>query len=216
MQPLNEKAYKQRWIALVFICLSLLVISFNDAVINVALPSIAKDMHASASDLVWVVDAYILVFAALLLPMGSAGDRYGRKLFLLIGLALLGITSALASYSESIEVLIAMRGIMGIAGAMIMPCTLSILSATFTDKKERSQAIAIWAAIFGLGTVGTLLGGWLLEHFPSSSVFFVNVPLTIIAIIGGYFFISNSKDEHAPSIDLPGVVLSIIGLVALA
>ncbi len=215
MEPLSEKAHKQRWIALAFICLSLLVISFNDTVINVALPSIARDMHASASDLEWVVDAYILVFAALLLPMGSAGDRYGRKLFLLIGLALLGITSALASYSGSIEVLIVMRGIMGIASAIIMPSTLSILSATFTDKKERSQAIAIWAATFGLGSAGTVLGGWLLERFSSSSVFFINVPLTIIAIIGGYFFISNSKDERAPSIDLPGVVLSIIGLVAL-
>ncbi len=216
MEPLNEKAYRQRWIALAFICLSLLAISFNDSTINVALPSIAKDMHASASNLMWVVNAYIIVFAALLLPMGSAGDRYGRRLFLLIGLALLCITSALACYSGSIEALIATRGIMGIAGAMIMPSTLSILSATFTDKKERSQAIAIWAATFGLGAAGTVLGGWLLENFSSTSVFFVNVPLAIIAIIGGYFFISNSKDEHAPSIDLPGVVLSIIGMVALA
>jgi len=105
-----------------------------------------------------------------------------------------------------------MRGIMGIAGAMIMPSTLSILSATFTDKKERSQAIAIWAATFGLGSAGTALGGWLLENYSSSTVFFANVPLAIIAIIGGYFFISNSKEEHAPPIDLPGIVLSIIGM----
>jgi EmrB/QacA subfamily drug resistance transporter len=215
MQPLNEKAYRQRWIALAFICLSLLALSFNDTTTNVALPSIAKDMQASSTDLMWVVNAYILIFAALLLPMGSAGDRYGRKLFLLIGLALLCITSTLASFSGSIGVLIAMRGIMGIGGAMIMPSTLSIISATFTDKKERTQAIAIWAATFGLGSLGTVLGGWLLEHFPSNSVFLINVPLAIIAIIGGYFFVSNSRDEHAPSIDLPGIVLSIIGLVAL-
>lgn len=216
MGPLNEKACSQRWIALTFICLSLLAVSFNDTTINVALPSIAKDMQASASNLMWLVNAYTLVFAALLLPMGSAGDRYGRKLSLLIGLALLSITSTLACYSGSIEVLIAMRGIMGIAAAMIMPSTLSILSATFADKKERSQAIAIWAATFGLGAAGTVLGGWLLENFSSSFIFFANVPLAIIAIIGGYFFISNSKEEHAPPIDLPGVVLSIIGMVALA
>jgi len=216
MQTINEKAYRQRWTALAFICLALLAVSFNETTINVALPSIAKDMQASSSDLMWVVNAYIIVFASLLLPMGSSGDRYGRKLFLVIGLALLSITSALACYSGSIEALIAMRGLMGIASAMIMPSTLSILSATFTDKKERSQAIAIWAATLGLGAVGTVLGGWVLENFSSTSVFFVNVPLAIIAIIGGYFFISNSKDEHAPSIDLPGVALSIIGMVALA
>ena len=145
MQTMNEKAYEQRWISLAFLCLALLAVIFNETIINVALPSIAKDMQAGSSDLMWVVNAYTIVFAALLLPMGSSGDRYGRKLFLVIGLASLSITSALACYSGSIEMLIAMRGIMGIAGAMIMPSTLSILSATFTDKKERTQAIAIWA-----------------------------------------------------------------------
>jgi EmrB/QacA subfamily drug resistance transporter len=216
MEPLNQKAHQQRWIALLFMCLSLLVLSINNNVVNVALPSIARDLHASSSELEWVVDAYVLIFAALLLTMGSVGDRYGRKPFLLIGLGLFALGSALACLTESIGVLILSRGFLGIAGAIIMPTTLSILSSTFEDTKERSQAIALWAATFGLGVGGgPLLGGWLLEHYSWNSVFFANIPLIAITLAGSYIYISNSRDERAHPIDLPGVALSILGLALL-
>jgi MFS family permease len=159
MGPIAQRAYGQRWISLTFLCASLLVLSLNNNILNVALPSIAKDLHATSSQLQWLIDAYILIFASLLLTMGSLGDRYGRKSFLLVGLALFALGSMLAGLTKSVFLLILLRGFIGIAGAIIMPATLSILSATFCDPKERSQAIALWAATFGLGIgIGPLLG----------------------------------------------------------
>jgi EmrB/QacA subfamily drug resistance transporter len=208
-------AYKRRWLGLVFIGISLLVVSLDNTILNVAIPSIATELGASASDLQWIIDAYILVFAALLLTMGAVGDRYGRKRTLQIGLILFGVGSFAAGFVTTTGGLTAMRAFMGLAGAMIMPATLSIISATFPDK-ERPQAIAIWAAVFGLGIgLGPVLGGWLLEHFAWNSIFLVNVPIILVALIGGYFLIGESKDPHAPRLDLPGVVLSIVGLFAL-
>ncbi|NPV61929.1 MAG: MFS transporter [Methanotrichaceae archaeon] len=206
----------KRWISLLFICLSLLVISLNNNILNVALPSIAKDLHASSSQLQWIIDAYILIFAALLLTMGSVGDRYGRKKILLTGLILFAVGSALAGLSTSTDQLIAMRGFIGVAGAMIMPATLSILTATFPDNRERSQAIALWAATFGLGVgIGPLVGGWLLVHFPWNSIFYANLPVIAAALAGSVIYTQESKDESAPPADLPGVVLSIVGLLLL-
>jgi EmrB/QacA subfamily drug resistance transporter len=213
---MESPAYRQRWIALAFLCLSLLVLSLNNNILNVALPAIAAGLHASSSELQWVVDSYILIFAALLLTMGSIGDRRGRKPALLAGLALFALGSILAALSKSVYPLILMRGFMGIAGAIIMPATLSILSASFHDPRERSQAIALWAATFGLGVgLGPVLGGWLLMHYPWNSVFIINVPVIAVALIGSLIFVGNSRDEEAPPADLPGVVLSIIGLILL-
>ena len=215
MEP-ADKAYQQRWRALIFMCVSLLVLSLNNNILNVALPAISSNLHASSSQLQWIVDAYILIFAALLLTMGSLGDRWGRKRFLIFGLLLFALGSMLAGLSKSTMQLILMRGFTGIAGAIIMPATLSLVSATFRDRKERSQAIALWAATFGLGVgIGPVLGGWLLMHFPWNSVFFVNVPVIGIALAGSIIYIVESRDEKAPPADLPGVALSIIGLVLL-
>jgi EmrB/QacA subfamily drug resistance transporter len=212
----ETKWYKQRWIAMGFLALSLLVISLDNTVLNLALPSIAKDLGSSASALQWVVDGYLLVFAGMLLTMGSIGDRVGRKRVLQIGLAIFGTFSLAAALSRSTGTLIGMRSIMGLGAAAIMPTTLSIITATFRDNKERAQAIAIWAATFALGSgIGPLVGGFLLEHFSWSSVFFINVPVSIMALIGGFFFIHDSKDEHPRRIDAPGFVLSIAGLFAL-
>jgi EmrB/QacA subfamily drug resistance transporter len=215
MEP-ADKAYHQRWRALIFMCVSLLVLSLNNNILNVALPAIASNLHASSSQLQWIVDAYILIFAALLLTMGSLGDRLGRKRSLIFGLLLFALGSMLAGLSKSTMQLILMRGFTGIAGAIIMPATLSLVSATFRDSKERSQAIALWAATFGLGVgIGPVLGGWLLMHFPWNSVFFVNVPVIALALAGSIIYIAESRDEEAPPADLPGVALSIIGLVLL-
>ena len=208
--------YKKRWTAMVFLAVSLLVIALDNTVMNLALPSISKELGADATGLQWIVDAYILIFAGMLLTLGSIGDRFGRKRLLQIGLAVFGLFSLGAALSNSTGMLIGMRALMGIGAAMIMPSTLSIITATFRDSKERGQAIAFWAATFALGTgIGPLIGGWLLNHFNWSSVFYINVPIVIVGLIGGYFFVQNSCADHPRRIDVPGCVLSILGLLAL-
>jgi EmrB/QacA subfamily drug resistance transporter len=195
---------------------SLLVIALDNTILNVALPSISTGLGASSSDLQWIVDGYVLVFAALLLTMGSFGDRVGRKRTLQAGVAWFGVGSLIAALAGSTEVLIGARAFLGFGAAIIMPSTLSIITSTFRDPKERSLAIALWAAIFGLGIgIGPVLGGWLLERYEWNSVFLINIPVAIVALIGGYFYISESRDEDAPRPDIPGVLLSITGLFAL-
>ena len=208
--------YKKRWVALGFLAFSLLVIALDNTVLNLALPSISRELGATLNGLQWIVDAYTLVFAALLLTMGSIGDRFGRKKILQGGLIVFGLFSLGAALSKSTSSLITMRALMGIGGATIMPCTLSILTATFRDPKERAQAIAVWAATFSLGMgLGPLVGGWLLAHFHWSSVFYINLPVVVIAVVGGYFFIQDSRAEHPRRIDIPGCILSLTGFFAL-
>ena len=207
--------FRNRWWSLLFVCISLLVISIDNTILNVTLPSISRELDASGSELQWIMDAYILIFAALLLTMGAVGDRIGRKRILQVGLVFFGVGSLWAALSQSIESLILARAFLGIAAAMIMPATLSIVTATFPTN-ERPQAIALWAAVFGLGVgTGPVVGGWLLESYNWSSVFFVNLPVITIALLGGAFLIQESRDKDAPPIDWIGVVLSIPGLFVL-
>ena len=212
----ETKGYKRRWYALACLNISLLIIALDNTVLNVAIPSISTDLGASASDLQWIIDAYILVFAALLLTMGAIGDRFGRKKILQAGLMIFGIGSGGAILATSTEMLIGARAFLGIGAAMIMPSTLSILTATFRDPKERAKAIAIWVAAFpvGMGS-GPLISGALLDHFWWGSVFVINIPVVIAGLIGGYFFIQESKDEKSRKPDSLGVILSIAGLFAL-
>ena len=213
-----EQTYKdgKRWIVLGILCLSLFIIAIDNMVLNLALPSISKDLGASVSQLQWITDAYILVFASLLLTMGAIGDRYGRKRILQMGTLLFGIGSLAAALSTSTEMLITFRAFLGIGGAMIMPSTLSILTDTFRNPQERAKAITMWAATFSLGAaVGPVIGGFLLEYFNWSIVFYINLPVVSIALIGGYFLIRESKGEGAPKPDIPGVILSTGGLFAL-
>jgi DHA2 family multidrug resistance protein-like MFS transporter len=212
----QTKGYRNRWIALVFMAISLLIISLDNTVLSLALPSIAEGLGASASQLQWIVDAYILAIAGLLLTMGYIGDRLGRKPVLMAGLAIFAAFSLGAALSNSTGMLIGMRAMMGIGAAIIMPATLSILTATFRDPKERAQAIALWAATFALGMgIGPLIGGWLLESFSWHAVFYINIPVIAIGLIGGGYYIENSKTEHPRRLDVLGAVLSIAGLFAL-
>ncbi len=212
----SNRAYRRRWIGLGFLSISLLIISLDNTVLNVALPSIANQLGASESGLQWIVDAYTLVFAALLLTAGVIGDRTGRKKSLMVGLAVFGVGSLACALSRSEAMLIGCRAFLGIGGAIIMPATLSIITATFRDARERAQAIAIWAGVFGLGAgIGPVVAGSLLERFAWSSVFYVNVPVVIVGLIGAYLFIQDSRDEHAQKPDVPGLLLSIAGLFAL-
>jgi EmrB/QacA subfamily drug resistance transporter len=205
----------RRWWILGVLCLSLLIISLDNTILNVALPTLARDLDASGSQLQWMVDAYVLVFAGLLLTMGSLGDRYGRKLALNAGFAIFGLGSVLAAWSGSAEALIATRTLMGVGGALIMPSTLSILTNVFPPL-ERGKAIAIWAATAGLGIpLGPVLGGWLLEHYWWGSVFLINVPIIIVAFLAGWVLIPESRDPDASPLDPLGAVLSIAGLATL-
>jgi EmrB/QacA subfamily drug resistance transporter len=213
MEPV--KPYEKRWKALGVLILSLFVISLDNTIMNVTLPTLVRELGASASQLQWIVDAYVLVFAGLLLTAGSLGDRFGRKGTLTIGLVVFGAGSAIAAFAQTPEQLIATRAFMGIGGALIMPATLSILTNIFPTQ-ERAKAIAIWSAVAGLGFgLGPALGGWMLERFWWGSVLLVNVPVVAAAVLLGHRLIPTSKDPHADRPDPIGAVLSIAGLAAL-
>ena len=212
---IQEKAYERRWWILVVLCLSLVVITLDNTILNVALPTLVEKLDASNSQLQWIVDGYTLVFAGLLLTAGSLGDRLGRKGALQIGLAIFGIGSALSAMATSPTQLIITRCIMGIGGAFIMPATLSILTNVFPPE-ERGRAIGVWAGISGIGiAIGPLLGGYLVDHFSWGSVFTVNLPVVAVAIIAGGLIVPSSKDPDAQKLDPVGAALSIVGLVSL-
>jgi len=192
-----------------------MVIGVDNTILNVALPSIVRQLHAQGSALQWIIDAYTIVFAGLLLTAGSLGDRLGRKGALTFGLVVFGGCSALASQSRSATMLIVCRGLMGIGGAFIFPTTLSILTNVFTGR-ERARAIGVWAGVSGLGiVVGPLGGGLLLEHFSWGSVFLVNVPICTAAILLGRFLVPDSRDPEEGRLDPLGALLSIGTLVCL-
>jgi EmrB/QacA subfamily drug resistance transporter len=214
--PVSERIHRQRWVTLTVLCVSLLVIVIDNTIVNVALPTLVRDLGTSISDLQWVVDAYTLVFAGLLLTAGSLGDRFGRKGALTVGLVIFGGASAAAAFSGSVPALIGARAVMGMGAALIMPATLSILTNVFTDTRERALAIGIWSGVAGIAVaMGPVAGGFLLEHFWWGSVFVVNVPIVVVAIVAGRFFVPQSRNPHRPRIDVVGAVLSIVGLVAL-
>jgi EmrB/QacA subfamily drug resistance transporter len=212
----DRQADPRRWVVLGVMCLSLLLIVMDNTIINVAIPTLQAELGASTSQLQWVVDSYILVFAGLLLTMGALGDRFGRRGALAIGLAVMGGAGVLSAFATSADQLIATRAVMGIGGALVMPATLSIITNVFTDRRERAQAIAIWSAMAGVAiAIGPVTGGWLLEHFWWGSVFLVNVPVVLVALVLGQLYVPTSRDPAAPPVDVPGALLSIVGLVAL-
>src|SRR5450755_4132037 len=211
----QAKAFDRRWAILGVLCLSLLVIVVDNSILNVALPTLVKTLHASNSQLQWMVDSYTLVFAGLLLTMGSVGDKYGRRPALQAGFLVFGAGSLLSALAGSADQLIASRAFMGIGGALIMPATLSIITNVF-PAHERPKAIGVWAATAGVGVaLGPLTGGFLLEHFYWGSIFLVNLPIVMFGVIAGIYLIPNSKDPNAPRLDLVGAALSIIWLSAL-
>ena len=207
--------YPRRWWAFIALSFSLLVIGLDNTVLNVALPTLARDLGATESQLQWIVDAYTLVFAGLLLTMGSLGDRFGRRKALIAGLSIFGIGSIWAAFSGSANVLIAARAFMGIGGALIMPTTLSITTNIF-EGKERGRAIGAWAGIAGLSIIiGPVFGGWLLDHYAWGVIFLINVPIIALVLLGIAFLVPESKDPDASKLDPIGALLSITGLTAL-
>ncbi|MEA2686113.1 MAG: hypothetical protein QOE93_1308 [Actinomycetota bacterium] len=211
----EDRVYERRWWTLGILCLSLVMIIVGNTVLNVALPTLIREINASSSDLQWMVDAYGLVFAGLLLTGGALGDRFGRKGALTIGLVIFGAASILAAVSDSATQVIITRGIMGVGAALVMPATLSILVTVFPPQ-ERGRAIGVWAGLAGAGAaIGPIAGGWLLEHFWWGSVFLVNIPVIAIALVGGHFLVPTSRDPRKPPLDLVGAGLSIGALGSL-
>src|SRR5688572_30773203 len=201
--------YRRRWWTLGVLSLSLLIIGLDNTILNVAIPTLQQEFDASSSQLQWMVDSYVVVFAGLLLTLGALGDRFGRGKALQAGLAIFGLASLWAAYAGSAEMLIAARAVMGIGGALIMPATLSILTDVF-PREERGKAIAIWSGVAGIGIgLGPLLGGLLLEWFWWGSVFLINVPIAVAALVLGWWLVPDSRDPHPAAIDVPGALLSV-------
>src|SRR5215218_7769234 len=173
-----------RWWALAALALAMLTIGLDATVLNVALPTLATQLDASTSQLQWFGAAYTLVLGALMIPMGSLGDRLGRKRVLLAGLALFGTASAACALANSAGMLIAARAVQGIGGAAMMPLSLAMLPVLFQDREERTRAMNIWVTSSAIGLpLGPILGGWLLEHFDWGAVFLINVPLVAVGML---------------------------------
>jgi MFS transporter, DHA2 family, multidrug resistance protein len=206
---------RRRWLALGALALSVLVVGLDLTVLNLALPTLGVDLHASTSDLQWFVDSYSLVLAAALLPAGVLGDRLGRKKMLTGALVLFGLASLACAYSRSAGELVAARAVLGLGAAVILPLSLAVLPVLFRPE-ERQKAIAVVMAAVFLGyPLGPLLGGWLLDNFWWGSVFLINVPVIVLALIAVAVLMPESRSELRPRLDTIGALISSLGLTAL-
>ncbi|WP_019355335.1 MFS transporter [Streptomyces sp. AA1529] len=202
-----------RWVVLVVLCTSLLLVAVDATVLHVAVPAVSEDLRPGSIELLWIVDTYPLVCASLLILFGTLGDRIGTRRVLLFGYALFAAASAVAAYAATADVLIAARGLLGVGGAMIMPATLSILRQVFPDRRERALAVGIWSAVAAVGAaVGPLVGGALLEHFWWGSVFLVNIPLMAASLPVGRWLLPESATGSGGPWDVLGAVMAALGL----
>jgi EmrB/QacA subfamily drug resistance transporter len=209
------EVYRRRWWILSVLCLSLLIVFVGNSSLNVAIPTLARELGATESQLQWVVAAYSLVFAGLLLTSGALGDRFGRKGILQTGLVVFLVACVAATKSTEMWHLIGCRALMGVGAALIMPSTLSILVNVFPPH-ERTKAIAVWAAVTGAaGAIGPVASGLLLNHFWYGSIFLINVPIVATALVAGAFIVPKSRDPEEARLDPLGAVLSIVGIVAV-
>ncbi|MET8248824.1 MFS transporter [Streptomyces sp. NPDC005202] len=202
-----------RWVVLVVLCVSLLLVAVDATVLHVAVPAVTEDLRPGAIQLLWIVDTYPLVCASLLILFGTLGDRAGRRRILLLGYALFGIASAVSAFAPNPQMLIFARALLGVGGAMIMPATLSILRQVFPNRGERALAIGVWSAVAAVGAaVGPLLGGFLLEHFWWGSVFLVNIPLMLVSLPVGRLLLPESTGDREGPWDVVGALMAAAGL----
>lgn len=202
-----------RWWALGALSFAELLVMIDNTIVNVALPTLARDLGAGISGLQWIVDAYTLVFAGLLLTGGYLGDRFGHRRVLLTGIGGFMLVSVLAASSQNLGQLVAGRAGLGVFAALVFPATLAIITTIFVDARERAMAVGIWAAVSGVAVaIGPVLGGWLLEHFSWTSVFWVNVPFGVVALAMILAVVPGTRPVSVPRFDALGVVLSIAGL----
>lgn len=210
-----DRAHRWRWWILALLLLSLTLVGVDATVVQVALPTLSSDLGATGSELQWIVDAYILVFGGLMLTMGALGDRFGRRGALQAGLAIVAIGGFAVLAVEEAGQLIPVRALMGLGAALVMPATLSIILAVFPPQ-ERARAMTLWAGFAGLGAIiGLIAGGWLLEHFAWQSVFLLNLPVALVALLGSIVLVPTSRDESGSRLDVAGTMLSTVGLVGL-
>ena len=206
---------RMRWWTLAIVSVTVVLATIDETILNVAIPSLQRDLGASASSLQWMVNAYVLVFGGLLLTMGGIGDRFGRARMLRYGLTVFAVSSLGAALAQSPAQLIGARAVMGVGGAMMMPATLAIIVNVF-EEKELPKAIAVWAILAGVGVaLGPILGGALLEYFYWGSVFLVSVPIAGIAIVASLFLVPDSRDPDSKPLDIPGALLSMGAVSAL-
>lgn len=209
------KQQQNNWLALIALALAMLVIGLDATVLNVALPTIAEDLHATTSQLQWVINTYVLALAGAMLPAGVLGDRYGRKRVLQIGLAIFLLGSLGCAMTTSIDTLIALRVFMGLGAAIVMPIVMALIPIMFNDD-DRPKAVAALAASVSLGVpLGPIIGGYLLKHYVWHSIFWINVPVIILAMIATAILIAESRAPRAPRLDIAGALLSIAGIVML-
>ena len=214
--PVATMSRGKRWAGLAVLSASLLVITMDMTILNIALPAMAADLHPTSDQQLWIVDAYSLVLAGLLVSVAAIADRWGRRRMLLLGYAVFAAASLLVLLADSAETVIAIRALLGVGGAMIMPTTLSLIRVIFTDPKERATALSIWAAVSGLGAVvGPLVGGFLLEYFSWQAAFLVNVPLMIVGIVAGRLLLTESRVTNPGRWDALAAALSLVGMVTL-
>ncbi|MFJ9550981.1 MFS transporter [Streptomyces erythrochromogenes] len=203
-----------RWVVLAVLCVSLVLVALDATILHVAVPSVTEDLRPGPMELLWVVDAYPLVCASLLILFGTLGDRVGRRRVLLLGYGLFGVASAIAAFADNAQVLIAARALLGIGGAMIMPATLSILRQVFPDRRERALAIGIWTAVAAIGAAsGPVLGGFLIEHFWWGSVFLINIPLMALILPLGRWLLPESRGSADGPWDVLGALMAAAGVL---
>lgn len=208
--------HPRRWAILPVLCLSLFIVVVDNTIVNVALPTLSRELSATTSQLQWIVDAFSIVFASLLLVFGNLGDRFGRKGMLQVGLLVFAGTSAVAAFATTAGGLIAARAAMGIGAAMVFPATLAILTNVFADPVERAKAIGVWSAVSGLAVaLGPLSGGVLLQHFWWGAIFLVNLPVVAVAVGTGWRLIPRTRDPEAGRLDPVGLVVSAAAVVLL-
>jgi EmrB/QacA subfamily drug resistance transporter len=201
---------------LVALLLAAFLVNLDTTMVNVALPAMVRELHATTTQLQWVVDAYNLVFAALLLTFGSLSDRFGRKGMLLAGLTVVGAASLAGGFTTSAAQLIAARAVMGLGAAMTFPATLSLISNVFTERRERARAIGLWGATGGVAVAtGPIVGGWLLEHFSWAAIFIAMAPVAAAAVVLAALAVPASRNPGAAAVDIPGLVLSSAAMALL-
>ncbi|MFB7465681.1 MFS transporter [Streptomyces sp. NPDC056224] len=203
-----------RWVVLAVLCVSLVLVALDATILHVAVPSVTEDLRPGSIELLWIVDAYPLVCASLLILFGTLGDRVGRRRVLLLGYGLFGVASAVAALADNAQVLIAARALLGIGGAMIMPATLSILRQVFPDRRERALAIGIWTAVAAIGAAsGPVLGGFLVQHYWWGSVFLINIPLMALILPLGRWLLPESKGSCDGPWDVTGALMAATGVL---
>ncbi|MFB9314965.1 MFS transporter [Nocardioides plantarum] len=210
------QADPRRWAGLAVLAASLLVVVMDMTILNVALPDLTADLRPSSVAQLWIVDSYALVLAGLLIPIAALGDRWGRKRMLLAGFTVFGVASMLVLVADSPGDVIAVRALLGVGGAMIMPTTLSLIRTLFTDPRERATALGVWGAMAAVGSaVGPIVGGALLETFSWHAAFLFNVPVMVVAVLAGWLLLPESRSDRPGRLDVAGVVLSFGGMAAL-